>query len=82
MKVEFITEARKVFLTSWSSRLGIAAAVLQGLAEFQDQLPGIHDYVPHNVFSLLAILCAVSVPLARIVKQQELVDATAKDAPK
>lgn len=75
MKVELVDQARKILFTSWAARLGVLAAVLQALAEFQDQLPLIRDYVPHNVFSLLAVLCAVAVPLARIVKQQSLHDA-------
>jgi len=72
MKLELVDQARKILFTSWAARLGVIAAVLQALAEFQDQLPLIRDYVPHNLFSLLAILCAISVPLARVVKQAAL----------
>jgi hypothetical protein len=75
MTVNLVTEAKKVLLMSWSARLGALAAILQALAEFQDQLPLIRDFIPHGVFSLLAIVCAIAVPLSRIIKQQGLIDA-------
>jgi hypothetical protein len=80
MTLELVTEAKKVLLMSWSARFGMLAAILQTLAEFQDQLPVIKDFIPHGVFSLLAIACAIAVPLSRVMKQQGLIDAIAAAA--
>lgn len=77
MTLNLVTEAKQVLFKSWSSRFGAAAAVLQALAEFQDQLPLIRDFIPHGVFSLLAVICAIAVPLSRIVKQQALINSIA-----
>lgn len=77
MTLNLVTEAKQVLFKSWSSRFGAAAAVLQALAEFQDQLPLIRDFIPHGVFSLLAVVCAIAVPLSRIVKQQALINSIA-----
>lgn len=75
MTLELVEDAKKILLMSWSARFGMLAAVLQTLAEFQDQLPVIKDFIPHGVFSLLAIACAIAVPLSRVMKQQGLIDA-------
>jgi hypothetical protein len=67
-----IEDAKNVLLKSWSSRLGFISAVAGILAQFQDSLPLIRDFVPANAFAVLAIVCALSVTVARIVKQDNL----------
>lgn len=68
-----IEDAKNVLLKSWSSRLGFISAVAGALAQFQQSLPLVRDYVPANYFAVLAIVCALGVTVARIVKQDSLV---------
>ena len=81
IKFEFVGEAKTVLLRSSASLLGMAAAAFGALAQFQDQLPMIQSFVPPRTFALLSLACAVAVPLARIVKQQQLREATAAANP-
>ena len=76
IRFEFVGKARTVLLKSWASRFGMLATFFGALAQFQDQLPMVQAYIPKNVFGLLTIACSVAVPLARIVKQYELREAT------
>ncbi|WP_250533565.1 hypothetical protein [Caballeronia sp. AZ10_KS36] len=81
IRFELVGKARTVLLKSWASRFGMLATFFGALAQFQDQLPMIQAFVPKNVFGLLTIACSVAVPLARIVKQYELREATAAANP-
>lgn len=81
MRLELVEKARTVLLKSWASRFGMLATVFGALAQFQDQLPMIQAYVPKNVFGAVTVLCSIAVPLARIVKQRELREATANAQP-
>lgn len=81
MRLELVEKARTVLMKSWASRFGMLATVFGALAQFQDQLPMIQAYIPKNVFGLLTIVCSIAVPLARIVKQYELREATANAQP-
>jgi hypothetical protein len=76
MKLELVDKAHLVLLLSASSWLGVAATVFGGLAEFKDQLPALVDFIPKGTYGYLSILCAASVPLARIIKQRALREAT------
>lgn len=82
IRFELVGKARTVLLKSWASRFGMLATLFGALAQFQDQLPMIQAFVPKNVFGLLTIACSVAVPLARIVKQYELREATATADPR
>lgn len=67
-----IDDAKNVLLKSWASRLGIIAAVAGILAQLNDQLPLIRDYVPSQYFAILSIVCAASVGIARIIRQRSI----------
>jgi hypothetical protein len=73
--MEFVAEARKVLVMSWASRFGILSSLfglIQVLAEFQVQLPFVQAFIPAKTFMLLSLLCAVAVPIARVIKQKNL----------
>lgn len=72
MTFAFIEEAKSVILKSWASRLAIISAVLAGLGELQPQLQFLSGIVPDNTFKVLSIVCALAVPLARVIKQESI----------
>jgi predicted amino acid-binding ACT domain protein len=67
-----IDNASNVLLNSWSSRLGALAAVSGVLSEVQTNLPLIQAIVPAHTFSILSIVCAVGVSIARVIKQASI----------
>jgi hypothetical protein len=81
IRLEFVGKARTVLLKSWASRFGALATVFGALAQFQDQLPMVQSFLPPRTFALVSLACAIAVPLARIVKQEELRQATAAANP-
>ncbi|MDR5757039.1 hypothetical protein [Caballeronia sp. LZ035] len=81
MKFELVGQAKTVLFKSSASLLGMAAAAFGALAQFQDQLPMIQAYVPPRTFALVSLACAIAVPLARIIKQEQLREATAAANP-
>lgn len=77
--MELVAEAKKVLVMSWASRLGFLSAlfgVIQVLADFQVQLPFVQAFIPAKTFALLSLICAIAVPLARVIKQKKLIAAT------
>lgn len=75
MKFVVVERARHILLMSWSSRFGLAAAVSGGIAQFGEQLPAVQPYIPPHYFSVFAVVCAMAVPVSRIIKQEEIAEA-------
>jgi hypothetical protein len=71
--VKLIDDAKKVLLRSWSVRLSVASAITGGMAEFQQQLPGLQSFVPAHYFAPLSIACAIGAAAARVLHQESLV---------
>jgi predicted amino acid-binding ACT domain protein len=93
MKFELVGEWKTVLVRSSASLLGMVSAVFGVIAELAPQLPTVQSLVSQQTFTILSIICAVAVPLARIVKQDQLrlltaaanpqpVAATLQDSPK
>jgi hypothetical protein len=68
----FIDDAKNVLFKSYANWLGIASAVFGLLAQLNDQLPAIRDFIPAHDYAILAVVCAAAVPLARIIKQRSI----------
>lgn len=76
MKFELVGEWKTVIVRSSASLLGMAAAALGLIAEVAPNLPQLQGLVSQHTFTILSIVCAVAVPLARVVKQDKLREAT------
>lgn len=68
----FIDDVKKVLTKSWAVHLSVLSAVLGALAEFQQQLPGIQGFIPARWYAMASIVCALAVPLARVVRQETI----------
>jgi hypothetical protein len=81
MKIEFVGKAKTVLFRSSASLLGMAATVLGVIGELGPQVGLLQGTVSPQVFAILSIICAAAVPVARIIKQDQLRLATAAANP-
>lgn len=72
-----LIDNKKQLMKLWSVQAAVMSAVfaiLDFVSQLTDVLPFVKDYVPDNTFRLMSLVCAVSVPILRAIKQTRLHD--------